>query len=80
MRAGEGQRLGEVGLPLGAVGGAAGVDLQHDVAAEPGARQVLGLILTRYVLEVEPIASMPVDDLVEIYAPTIQRYLTGPLP
>jgi AcrR family transcriptional regulator len=44
------------------------------------ASQVLGLILTRYLLEVEPIASMPADELVAIYAPTIQRYLTGPLP
>ena len=44
------------------------------------ASQILGLILMRYLLEVEPIASMPADELVAIYAPTIQRYLTGPLP
>ena len=48
-----------------------------DVRMPLVASQVLGLILTRYVLEVEPIASMSVDDLVEIYAPTIERYLTG---
>ena len=29
---------------------------------------------------VEPVASMPPDDVVAIYAPTIQRYLTDPLP
>ena len=44
------------------------------------ASQVLGLIVVRYVLELEPVASMTEDDLVAIYAPTLQTYLTGPLP
>ena len=44
------------------------------------ASQIIGLIMVRYVLEVEPVASMSADDVVAIYAPTIQRYLTGPLP
>ena len=44
------------------------------------ASQVIGLILLRYVLEVEPLASMPGDQVVATYAPTLQRYLTGPLP
>jgi hypothetical protein len=44
------------------------------------ASQVMGLILMRYVLRVEPLASMPREQLVATYAPTIQRYLTGPLP
>jgi AcrR family transcriptional regulator len=44
------------------------------------ASQVLGLILMRYLLDVEPIASMPAEELVATYAPTLQRYLTGPLP
>ncbi|HET6165552.1 MAG TPA: TetR family transcriptional regulator [Marmoricola sp.] len=44
------------------------------------ASQVMGLILMRYLLAVEPLASMPADELVATYAPTIQRYLTGPLP
>lgn len=43
------------------------------------ASQVLGLILLRYVLKVEPLASMSADDVVATYAPTIQRYLTMPL-
>jgi AcrR family transcriptional regulator len=42
--------------------------------------QVLGLIIVRYVLEIEPVASMPADQVVATYAPTIQRYLTGELP
>jgi AcrR family transcriptional regulator len=44
------------------------------------ASQVIGLILMRYVLGVEPLASMSREELIAIYAPTIQRYLTGDLP
>ena len=44
------------------------------------ASQIFGLVIVRYLLEVEPLASMPAEDVVTIYAPTIQRYLTGPLP
>jgi AcrR family transcriptional regulator len=44
------------------------------------ASQVLGIILSRYVLELEPLASMPAETLVATYAPTLQRYLTGDLP
>jgi len=42
-----------------------------------GAAQVWGVIMLRYVLEIEPIASTPVDELVGLLAPTIQRYLGG---
>ena len=41
------------------------------------ASQVIGLILARYVVRIEPIASLDTERLVAIYAPTIQRYLTG---
>ncbi len=44
------------------------------------ASQVVGLILMRYVLQVEPLASMSGERVVATFAPTIQRYLTGPLP
>jgi AcrR family transcriptional regulator len=44
------------------------------------ASQLLGIILGRYVLELEPVASMPPETLVATYAPTVQRYLTGDLP
>ena len=33
----------------------------------------------RYVLELEPLASMPADDVVAAVGPTLQRYLTGDL-
>lgn len=44
------------------------------------ASQMTGLLLTRHILKLEPIASMPADRLVASVAPTLQRYLTGPLP
>jgi AcrR family transcriptional regulator len=44
------------------------------------ASQVIGLILMRYVFEVEPLASMSREQVIATYAPTIQRYLTGDLP
>ena len=77
-----GQRLlrdGFVPAVLHPVGVALGID-RPEVRMPLVASQVIGLILTRYVLEVEPIASMSADDLVAIYGPTIQRYLTDPLP
>lgn len=43
------------------------------------ATQMLGLIVTRYIVELEPIASMPVDDVAAKVGPTLQRYLTGTL-
>jgi AcrR family transcriptional regulator len=41
------------------------------------ASQMIGLIMVRYVLELEPIASMPRDRLLAWVAPNVQRYLTG---
>jgi AcrR family transcriptional regulator len=77
-----GQRLlrdGFVPAVLLPVGVALGLD-RPEVRMPLVASQVIGLILTRYVFEVEPLASLPPEDLVTIYGPTIQRYLTDPLP
>jgi AcrR family transcriptional regulator len=41
--------------------------------------QVVGVVMARYVVGVEPLASLPADRLVELLAPTLQRYLVGPL-
>lgn len=43
------------------------------------ASQMLGLGITRYLLKVEPLASATPDAVVAMIAPTVQRYLTGPL-
>jgi AcrR family transcriptional regulator len=42
--------------------------------------QIVGLGMARYVVRVEPLATMPVERLVALYAPTLQRYLTAELP
>lgn len=39
--------------------------------------QIVGVVMLRYVLEMEPMASAPEDELVELLAPVIQRYLGG---
>ena len=41
--------------------------------------QIVGLGLTRYVLRLEPLASADHPAVVAAVAPTLQRYLTGPL-
>lgn len=43
------------------------------------ASQLVGLIVLRYVLAVEPMASLPAEEVVATVGPTVQRYLTGPL-
>jgi hypothetical protein len=44
------------------------------------ASQVVGLIVTRYVVALPPMADMPADDVVARVGPVLQRYLTGDLP
>ncbi|MBT2233089.1 TetR family transcriptional regulator [Nonomuraea sp. NEAU-A123] len=39
--------------------------------------QLFGIVMGRYVLKLEPLASADPEDLVELLAPTVQRYLTG---
>lgn len=47
--------------------------------ANLAASQVVGLILTRYVIRLEPLAGARHPEVVAAVAPTLQRYLTGPL-
>jgi AcrR family transcriptional regulator len=44
------------------------------------ASQVVGLIVTRYVLALPPMAEMAADDVVARIGPVLQHYLTGDLP
>ena len=41
--------------------------------------QLVGLVITRYILKIEPLASLPTDKLIAYLAPTLQRYLTEDL-
>jgi AcrR family transcriptional regulator len=63
-----------VAAPVAALG-----DKDADRRSALIATQMLGLLLARYVLRQEPIASVPVDEIVADIAPAIQRYLTQPL-
>jgi AcrR family transcriptional regulator len=53
---------------------------EADVRSQLLATQMIGLIAGRYLLRLEPLASMPADDIVRWMAPNLQRYLDGPLP
>lgn len=65
---------GVVGRLAAAVGGP---DAQ--LRATLAGSQVAGLIVARYVLEVEPLASAEPETVVAAVGPTLQRYLTGTL-
>jgi hypothetical protein len=41
------------------------------------ASQIIGLVMARYVLRLEPLASATPDEVVAAIGPTVQRYLTG---
>lgn len=64
-------------------------DVREKVDSPPGTgttrvvlavSQMVGLLVARMILQVEPVASMPLDELAATVGPTIQRYLTGELP
>lgn len=48
--------------------------------AEFAASQLMGIVVARYIIGLEPLASLPAEQIVAIIAPTLQRYLTGDLP
>jgi AcrR family transcriptional regulator len=57
------------------------LDVEHaDVRASLLGSQVVGLAMARYILAVEPLASMSADAVVAAIAPNLQRYLVEPLP
>lgn len=63
-------------LIFGALGQLLEVD---DAEARVGlvASQMVGLVITRYVLCLEPMASMPAEEIAAWLGPTVQRYLTA---
>lgn len=44
------------------------------------ASQLVGVVMARYILQLEPFASLPADQIAQTIAPNLQRYLTGDLP
>jgi AcrR family transcriptional regulator len=72
-------RDGVLRIVLGPVGVGLGLD-QPERRMAHVASQLVGIVVLRYLLELEPLASMPAEQLVATYAPVIQGYLSGPLP
>lgn len=65
------------------------VEIGHRVDNPPGsgpvrvqlvASQLLGIVMARYILELEPLKSLPVQQVIDTVSPNLQRYLTGELP
>ena len=44
------------------------------------ASQLVGVVMARYILQLEPFASLPTAQVAKTIAPNLQRYLTGDLP
>ncbi|MFI6392413.1 TetR family transcriptional regulator [Nonomuraea sp. NPDC050547] len=53
-----------------------GLGVPH-LRIEAAFSQMFGLVMARYVLQLEPLATADDEELVALIAPTIQRYLTG---
>jgi AcrR family transcriptional regulator len=50
----------------------------RELRVTAAASQIVGLVLMRYVIKIEPLASATDDEVVALVAPTIQRYLSPP--
>ena len=59
--------VGTLGLPAA----------EREARGSLAASQLIGLVMARYVLKVEPLASASAESLVAAIGPTVQRYLTG---
>ena len=44
------------------------------------ASQLVGVVMARHILQLQPFASLPVERIATTIAPNLQRYLTGDLP
>ncbi|MEV5410915.1 TetR family transcriptional regulator [Thermopolyspora sp. NPDC052614] len=47
------------------------------VRMQAAVAQMSGLMMMRYILRIEPLASATIDELVDLVGPTLQRYLVG---
>ncbi|WP_435742806.1 TetR family transcriptional regulator [Nocardioides sp. SYSU DS0663] len=77
-----GQRLlrdGVLRMVLGPLVGGLGVD-QPERRAVLLATQLVGVVVLRYLLQAEPLASAGREQVVATYAPVVQRFLADPLP
>jgi AcrR family transcriptional regulator len=66
---------GELWAPLAGELGIEDAELRVTLAGS----QMVGMVMARHVIEVEPLAALSGDELVALLAPTFQRYLVGEL-
>ena len=50
------------------------------IRAQFVASQLMGVVMARYIVGIEPFASLPAEQVAATIAPNLQRYLTGELP
>ena len=50
------------------------------IRAEFAASQIVGVVMARHILKLQPFASLPIEQVIETIAPNLQHYLTGPPP
>jgi len=50
---------------------------EREIRGSLAASQLIGLVMARYVLKVEPLASASPESIVAAIGPNVQRYLTG---
>ena len=62
---------------LTAVSGVLGGGEQARLRATLAATNLVGTAILRYVVRVPPLATLPVDDVVRLVAPSVTRYLTA---
>jgi AcrR family transcriptional regulator len=62
---------------LSAVSGVLGGGEQARLRALLAATSLVGTAMLRYIIEVPPLVTLPVDDVVRLIAPTVTRYLTA---
>ncbi|HZC53165.1 MAG TPA: TetR family transcriptional regulator [Mycobacterium sp.] len=50
------------------------------IRAQFVASQLMGVVMARYIVQIEPFASLPAEQIARTIGPNLQRYLTGDLP
>ena len=66
---------GELWAPLAQQLGVEDAELRVTLAGS----QLVGMVMARHVIAVEPLAALSGDELADLLAPTLQRYLVGEL-
>lgn len=55
-------------------------DDDPDLRLATAVTHIVGIAMGRYILRIPPLVDHSLDDLVALIAPSVQHYLTGPLP